>query len=568
MSACGPDITTSPGLSPSGRDDVALLAVPVVEQRDARGAARVVLDPHHLGGDAELLAPEVHVAEHALVPAAPVPHGDPAVDVPAIGARVLGESRLFSGVFLVISSLVRSVMYRRAGEVGFSVRIPIGLRPPRPARSCGRAASVTIAFFQSERWPSKRPIRFHLPCTEDVRTSATLTLKTRSTAWRISTLLASFATWNVTVFCSSFCRMLFSVMSGRYSTERGSLIAPSASCRATTAARSTIDPRVTHELVAEVWRGGRDLEPRDVAGGALDVRAPLARARAGSGLPPRAERLEPGHQRLGLRLGQAPAAPPPPARPRPPWPPAPSAARRAASPWASPCRTCAGRGPNGLPPPFHWVARMEPCRARPVPFWRHGFRPPPRTSLRPAGRVRARAPVGQLAHHRLVQHRHVHRAAEHLGRRARGCRVDLPAGVENGNARHGYFAPCAFCCCALVCFTLFRTITKPPARAGHRAPQQDEVLLGEHAHHRQVEDGPAVAAHAPGQRMARPHPRGVRGGADGAGGPMEHRAVGGVAAGPAVALDAALEALALGHAHHVHELAGAEDLGGQDWPTW
>ncbi len=26
---------------------------------------------------------------------------------------------------------------------------------------------------------------------------------------------------------------------------------------------------------------------------------------------------------------------------------------------------------------------MEPCRARPVPFWRHGFLPPPRTSPRP-----------------------------------------------------------------------------------------------------------------------------------------------------------------------------------------
>src|SRR6185437_13902942 len=39
----------------------------------------------------------------------------------------LVRSRLFSGVFLVISSLVRKVMYRRAGEVGLSVRIPMGL---------------------------------------------------------------------------------------------------------------------------------------------------------------------------------------------------------------------------------------------------------------------------------------------------------------------------------------------------------------------------------------------------------------------------------------------------------
>src|SRR5438034_4710215 len=42
-----------------------------------------------------------------------------------------------------------------------------------------------------------------------------------------------------------------------------------------------------------------------------------------------------------------------------------------------------GVGPKGLPPPFHWVARIEPWRARPVPFCFHGFRPPPDTSLRP-----------------------------------------------------------------------------------------------------------------------------------------------------------------------------------------
>ncbi len=42
-----------------------------------------------------------------------------------------------------------------------------------------------------------------------------------------------------------------------------------------------------------------------------------------------------------------------------------------------------GVGPKGLPPPFHCVARIEPCRARPVPFCFHGFLPPPETSLLP-----------------------------------------------------------------------------------------------------------------------------------------------------------------------------------------
>ncbi len=44
---------------------------------------------------------------------------------------------------------------------------------------------------------------------------------------------------------------------------------------------------------------------------------------------------------------------------------------------------------------------------------------------------------------------------------------------------------------------------------------------------------------------------------------MEHRAVGRVAAGPAVTLHATLEALALRVRHHVHQLAGAEQVHGE-----
>src|SRR5437588_3734416 len=35
-----------------------------------------------------------------------------------------------------------------------------------------------------------------------------------------------------------------------------------------------------------------------------------------------------------------------------------------------------------MPPPTHCGSRIDPCRARPVPFWRQGLRPPPRTSAR------------------------------------------------------------------------------------------------------------------------------------------------------------------------------------------
>src|SRR3989338_8685703 len=39
-------------------------------------------------------------------------------------------------------------------------------------------------------------------------------------------------------------------------------------------------------------------------------------------------------------------------------------------------------GPNVTPPPFQIGERVEPWRARPVPFCFHGFLPPPRTSPR------------------------------------------------------------------------------------------------------------------------------------------------------------------------------------------
>ncbi len=41
-----------------------------------------------------------------------------------------------------------------------------------------------------------------------------------------------------------------------------------------------------------------------------------------------------------------------------------------------------GLGPRATPPPTHWGERVEPCRARPVPFCLNGLAPPPRTSAR------------------------------------------------------------------------------------------------------------------------------------------------------------------------------------------
>src|SRR5687767_4342473 len=51
-----------------------------------------------------------------------------------------------------------------------------------------------------------------------------------------------------------------------------------------------------------------------------------------------------------------------------------------------------GTWAKATPPPVHWGARVEPARARPVPFCRHGFDRPPETRARVfAARVPARA---------------------------------------------------------------------------------------------------------------------------------------------------------------------------------
>ena len=55
-----------------------------------------------------------------------------------------------------------------------------------------------------------------------------------------------------------------------------------------------------------------------------------------------------------------------------------------------------------MPPPVHWGERMEPWRARPVPFWRHGFAPPPRTLPRVSVERAAGAAGRELRDHGLV----------------------------------------------------------------------------------------------------------------------------------------------------------------------
>src|SRR5215471_9587127 len=80
---------------PLRAEDVALLAVGVVQQRDARGAVRVVLHVRDLGGHAVLVrAAEVDQPVGALVTAALVPGGDPAVHIPPAPGVDRADERL------------------------------------------------------------------------------------------------------------------------------------------------------------------------------------------------------------------------------------------------------------------------------------------------------------------------------------------------------------------------------------------------------------------------------------------------------------------------------------------
>src|SRR5690606_35107796 len=75
--------------------DVALLAVGVDQQRDSRGAVRIVLDLGDTSRDPELVALEVDLAIHPLVTTTAVTHRDVTLVVAATRLLERLEQRLF-----------------------------------------------------------------------------------------------------------------------------------------------------------------------------------------------------------------------------------------------------------------------------------------------------------------------------------------------------------------------------------------------------------------------------------------------------------------------------------------
>ena len=80
------------GLEALRRDDIALVAVLILQQGDERAAVGVILDAQHLCGRAELAPLEVDHAVLPAVAAAAVADGDPAVAV-AAGMLFLGDEQ-------------------------------------------------------------------------------------------------------------------------------------------------------------------------------------------------------------------------------------------------------------------------------------------------------------------------------------------------------------------------------------------------------------------------------------------------------------------------------------------
>src|SRR3954451_1784751 len=190
-----------------------------------------------------------------------------------------------------------------------------------------------------------------------------------------------------------------------------------------------------------------------------------------------------------------------------------------------------------MPPPAKCGARIEPWRARPVPFWRHGLAPPPATLPRvlvecvPWRRAASSARTDSCTS-----------ASWNSAPNAASSRATLVVPPRTGALAIGPHLHDAV------------------ARAGDGAAHEQQVLAGAH-----VDDGQPALGHALGAHVARSadaleHARRRGRRADRARRAHVVRAVALGAGRVVVALDRALEALALRDAGDLDGLADREGL--------
>ena len=164
MSASGPDCDRRADAQLRGSEDVRLLAVGVVQQRDARRPVRVVLDRGDLRRHAVLQALEVDDAVAALVAAALVARRDAAVVVAAALLRDRLEQALLRRRLRDL--LERGDRHEAAARARRLVAADrhLELRPLEDLDRVARLAAGRSAFFQPGRMPlmDAAPLRLGL----------------------------------------------------------------------------------------------------------------------------------------------------------------------------------------------------------------------------------------------------------------------------------------------------------------------------------------------------------------------------------------------------------------------
>src|SRR5690606_21772041 len=218
-----------------------------------------------------------------------------------------------------------------------------------------------------------------------------------------------------------------------------------------------------------------------------------------------------------------------------------------------------------MPPPANCGARVEPWRARPVPFWRYGFLPPPRTSARVLALcVPWRAAASWATTTWWIS-----------GTFAWTSKISA-----GSSALPDFFPVASRMSTAVMSGPLRGGLDHDGAAlgAGHRTDDEEEALLGVDGVDREVLGGLAGVAHATGHAQALEDARRRRGAADRAGlavvavrtvtdraglAVVAVRTVGGADAGEAVTLHDTGGSLALGRADDVDDGPGLEGLRGE-----
>src|SRR3954447_168268 len=193
-----------------------------------------------------------------------------------------------------------------------------------------------------------------------------------------------------------------------------------------------------------------------------------------------------------------------------------------------------------MPPPAKCGARIEPWRARPVPFWRHGFAPPPRTL--------PRVFVDAVPWRRALSSARTHSCTSGPLKRAPNATSSSVTIAEPPRTE--------------TLLAIGAHLHHAVARPGGRAANHEQVAPGVDAHDLKAALRDALVAHLAGAANALEDAGGIGGGADRARGAHVVRAVGDRPAREVVALDRALEALALRDAGDLDPLARLEGLDG------